>query len=130
MLDVHGEEMLAEYALPELHRKRMRTTNMVERLKEAFRRWTRVIRVFPNEASCVLIIPALSIEFNDEWLSRKYPNMDPQKVEDRNCLKQTPVELQNPMLSLQPYWVPLRGRHRDGNLQKILDVAWKRSTIL
>ena len=34
ILDQRGEEMLAVYALPERHRKRMRPTNMVERLHE------------------------------------------------------------------------------------------------
>jgi transposase-like protein len=101
MLDQHGEEMLAVYALPEHHRKRMRTTNMVERLNEEFRRRTRVIRVFPNEPACTRIVSALAIEFNDEWMDRKYLDMDPQEGESRNCLIQAPVELHDSVLSLQ-----------------------------
>lgn len=101
MLDLHGEEMLAVYALPERHRKRMRTTNMVERLNEEFRRRTRVIRVFPNEASCVRMVSALAIEANEEWMERKYLDMEPQEGDSRNCLIQTPVELHNSVLSHQ-----------------------------
>ena len=100
MLDRHGEEMLAVYALPDHHRKRMRTTNMIERLNEEFRRRTRVIRVFPNEASCVRMISALAIEINDEWMERKYLTMEPLEIEGRNCLIQTPVGLHNSKLSL------------------------------
>jgi len=76
LLDLHGEEMLAVYALPEHHRKRMRTTNMVERLNEEFKRRTRVIRVFPNEAACIRIISVLAAETNEEWMERKYLQMN------------------------------------------------------
>jgi transposase-like protein len=92
MLDRHGEEMLAVYALPAHHRRRMRTTNMVERLNEEFRRRTRVIRVFPNEAACVRIVSALAIEFTDEWTGRKYLDMeedDPTAGKSRKDLIQT-----------------------------------------
>lgn len=102
MLDQHGEEMLAVYALPEHHRQRMRTTNMVERLNEEFRRRTRVIRVFPNEPACVRIVSALAIEFNDEWTGRKYLDMEPENPavdESRKDLIRTPEVLHDPVLS-------------------------------
>lgn len=100
MLDQHGEEMLAVYALPEHHRKRMRTTNMVERLNEEFRRRTRVIRVFPNEAACVRMISVLAMEINEEWMERKYLDMNLQENETRNCLLHAAVALQDMVLSL------------------------------
>ena len=75
-LDTYGEEMLAVYALPEHHRKRMRSTNMLERFNEEIKRRTRVIRIFPNEASCVRIISALAMETNEEWMGRKYLEMN------------------------------------------------------
>ena len=56
--------------------QRMRTTNMVERLNEEFRRRTRVIRVFPNEAACMRMISVLAVETNEEWMERKYLNMN------------------------------------------------------
>jgi len=104
MLELHGEEMLAVYALPEHHRKRMRTTNMVERLNEEFRRRTRVIRVFPNEASCVRIVSALAIECNDEWMERKYLDMTRDHVyptigDPQECLIRPPMVLHDPVLS-------------------------------
>lgn len=102
MLDRHGEEMLAVYALPAHHRRRMRTTNMVERLNEEFRRRTRVIRVFPNEAACVRIVSALAIEFTDEWTGRKYLDMEQENLtaeKARKDLIQTSEVLHDSVLS-------------------------------
>ena len=56
LLEDHGEEILGVYALPEAHRKRMRTTNMLERQNQELKRRTRVIRVFPHEQSCLRLI--------------------------------------------------------------------------
>ena len=75
ILDEHGEEILAVYALPEQHRKRMRSTNMLERYNQEIKRRTQVIRIFPNEQSCIRLVSALAIEQNDEWMERKYLNM-------------------------------------------------------
>ncbi len=75
-LDTYGEEILAVQALPEHHRKRMRSTNMLERLNEEIKRRTRVIRIFPNEASCVRLVSALAMETNEEWIGRKYLEMN------------------------------------------------------
>ncbi len=45
------DDAMAVMALPEKYRRRLRTTNMIERLNEEIRRRERVIRVFPNDAS-------------------------------------------------------------------------------
>jgi len=76
LLDNHGEEILAVYALPEHHRKRMRTTNMLERFNEEIKRRTRVVRIFPNEQSCIRLVSALAMEENENWMERKYLNME------------------------------------------------------
>jgi transposase-like protein len=44
-------DALAVFALPEGHRKRMRTNNGLERLHEEMRKRTRVVRIFPNRSS-------------------------------------------------------------------------------
>jgi len=75
-LDDHGEEILAVHSLPEHHRKRMRTTNMQERFNEEIKRRTRVIRIFPNEQSCIRLVSALAMEENESWMERKYLHMD------------------------------------------------------
>ena len=69
-----GEENIDEtfsvYRLPRAH-TRMKSTNMLERYNEEIRRRTRVIRIFPNEASCLRLIRALAVETHDQWVSGK-----------------------------------------------------------
>ena len=76
LLEESGEEILGVYALPEVHRKRMRTTNMLERQNQELKRRTRVIRVFPHEQSCLRLIAALLMETNQEWMGRIYLSME------------------------------------------------------
>jgi transposase-like protein len=76
LLEEHGEEILGVYALPEPHRKRMRTTNMLERQNQEFKRRTRVVRIFPNEQSCLRLVSALLIETSQEWMGRLYLRME------------------------------------------------------
>lgn len=49
------------------HRRRLRTTNLVERLNEEIRRRTRVARLFPNEASCLRLVTAVVMEIAEDW---------------------------------------------------------------
>ncbi len=44
---------------PSKYRKRLRTSNSIERLNQEIRRRERVIRIFPNEASLIRLIGAL-----------------------------------------------------------------------
>jgi transposase-like protein len=75
ILDEEGEEILSVYELPLAHRKFMRTTNMLERLNEEIKRRTRVIRIFPDEGSCLRLIRAFAIEENEKWFERHYLDM-------------------------------------------------------
>ena len=76
LLEESGEEILGVYALPDAHRKRMRTTNMLERQNQELKRRTRVVRVFPHEQSCLRLIAALLMETNQEWMGRIYLRME------------------------------------------------------
>jgi putative transposase len=67
---------MAVMALPEKYRKRLRTTNMQERLNEEIRRRERVIRIFPNDESAWRLIGALLAEYNEQWQTRRYLDMD------------------------------------------------------
>lgn len=72
-LDTTLHETLGFYALPEPEaRRRLRTTNALEREHEEVRRRTRVIRIFPNEASYLRLVSALTIDRNDAWAKRRY----------------------------------------------------------
>ena len=76
LLEESGEQILGVYALPEAHRKRMRTTNMLERQNQQLKRRTRVVRVFPHEQSLLRLIAALLMETNQEWMGRIYLRME------------------------------------------------------
>jgi len=64
-------------ALPEKYRKRLRTTNMLERFIQEIRRREKVIRIFPNIGSAERLVGALCAETHEEWSTgRRYLNMD------------------------------------------------------
>jgi putative transposase len=70
-------ETFTFYRLPLQHHKHMKSTNMLERLNEEIKRRTRVVRIFPNEASCLRLIRALAAETHEDWLeASRYLNMD------------------------------------------------------
>ncbi len=68
--------ILAVHQLPATHRKRMRSTNMLERVNQEIKRRTRVIHIFPNEQACVHLVSTLTMEVNQEWMERLYLRMD------------------------------------------------------
>lgn len=74
-LEAGFEDAMAVMSLPEKYRKRLRTTNMQERLNEEIRRRERVIRIFPNDDSALRLIGALLAEQNDVWQERRYLDM-------------------------------------------------------
>jgi len=68
---------LTFYRLPRQHHKHLKSTNMLERLNEELRRRTRVVRIFPNAASCLRLTRALCVETHEGWLEdKRYLNMD------------------------------------------------------
>jgi putative transposase len=75
-LEEHIEECLACLAFPESHRRRIRTTNGLERLNQEIKRRTRVVRIFPNREACLRLVTALAVEFSEEWITgRRYLDM-------------------------------------------------------
>jgi putative transposase len=65
------EDATAVLALPEPYRRRLRTTNAVERLNEEIRRRERVIRIFPNRESAIRLLGALLMEQDEAWTTGK-----------------------------------------------------------
>ncbi|MBC8254801.1 MAG: transposase [Ardenticatenia bacterium] len=69
-------EGLTVFQMPKAHRQRLRTTNGLERLNREIKRRTRVVSLFPNEASLLRLASALLVEIDDEWMTGKmYLNM-------------------------------------------------------
>lgn len=55
-LEAGFDDATAALALPEPYRRRLRTSNAMERLNEEVRRRERVIRIFPNRASAMRLL--------------------------------------------------------------------------
>ncbi|MCS4103362.1 IS256 family transposase [Salinibacter ruber] len=67
----------AVLALPGKYRRRLRTTNMVERFIEEIRRREKVVRIFPNIGSVKRLVGALCAETHEEWSTgRRYLKME------------------------------------------------------
>jgi len=66
-MEVNIPEGFTVFAFPKSHQRRLRTSNFLERLSQEIKRRTRIVRVFPNEASCLRLISAILMETNDEW---------------------------------------------------------------
>ena len=61
------DDTTAVLALPLHYRRRLRTTNGVERLNAEIRRRERVIRIFPNREAAVRLLGALLLEQDEAW---------------------------------------------------------------
>ena len=76
-MEVNLPEGFTVFAFPKVHQRRLRTSNYLERLSQEIKRRTRVIRVFPNEQSCLRLISAILMETGEEWeYGRMYLNME------------------------------------------------------
>ena len=83
------EETLTFYRLPRQHHKHLKSTNMLERVNEEFRRRTYVVRIFPNSAACRRLIRALAVETHENWLeAHRYLNMNDLKEHKKARLRQ------------------------------------------
>lgn len=64
-------EGLTILSLPENIRKRLRTSNMCENLNSQINRRTRVVGLFPNEASLLRLVTAVLMEISEGWETGK-----------------------------------------------------------
>ena len=61
------EETLAVHDLPNAHRRRVYTTNIIERVMTEIKRRTRVVGIFPNEQAADRLIGAHLLERHEVW---------------------------------------------------------------
>jgi transposase-like protein len=67
-LQANVPEGLTVFSLPEHHRRRMRTSNPMERaIQQELKRRTVKVRVFPNEESLERLTTAVLVEIDDKW---------------------------------------------------------------
>jgi putative transposase len=73
MLRDAADEILAYMAFPEEHRRRIHSTNVLERLNRELARRCDVVGIFPDVRSALRLLGAILEEQQDEWLaSRRY----------------------------------------------------------
>jgi transposase-like protein len=84
---------------PASHRRRVRTTNAVERLHQELKRRSKPVRIFPNPDSCLRLFGAMLKEQHEDWITgRRYLKMDQLEEfkEHRNS------SLEDPPKKIQP----------------------------
>lgn len=83
-LEENIEEGLTCYNFPKSHRKKIRTTNPIERINREIKRRIRVAVLFPNEASALRLVTGVLSEIHEDWITeRKYLDM-----EDKNYIEE------------------------------------------
>jgi putative transposase len=69
-LEQNVPEGLAVFTLPEHHRKRLRTSNPMERsIQQELKRRTVKVRVFPGEDALLRLVTAVLVEIDEKWAS-------------------------------------------------------------
>jgi putative transposase len=66
-LEANVPEALTVFGFPPGYRRRLRTTNGLERLRKEIKRRTRLATLFPNEASLLRPVSAVLSEISDDW---------------------------------------------------------------
>ena len=73
VLEAAEDDILAFYAFPADHWRKIRSTNPLERFNREIGRRTDVVGIFPDDRSLIRLASMLAIEQNDEWLvGRRY----------------------------------------------------------
>jgi putative transposase len=87
-VETNIEETLSFYRLPVAHHKHMKSTNMLERVNEEIKRRTRVVRIFPNAASCLRLVRALAVEMHENWIEAiRYLSMEDLREHKKEALR-------------------------------------------
>jgi putative transposase len=73
LLEEAESDILAFYAFPADHWRKLRSTNPLERFNREIGRRTDVVGIFPDDQALIRLAGMLCIEANDEWLvGRRY----------------------------------------------------------
>lgn len=76
-LEANVPESLTVLSLPAAHRRKLRTTNSLERINKEIKRRTRVATLFPNEQSALRLVTAVLMEISEDWeTNRTYLTME------------------------------------------------------
>lgn len=75
-----AEQCLAVWDLPEALRRRLNSTNMLERLMRELKRRSRVVSIFPNEQSLIRLLGAVLIETDEKWSCEPCAYLNPEAL--------------------------------------------------
>jgi len=75
------EDCLAVLDFPEHHRRRLRSTNMLENLMKRLKKRSGVVGVFPNRSSCDRLLGAQLIEIHEVWSVQEVPYFNMKNVD-------------------------------------------------
>jgi transposase-like protein len=67
LLEEASEDVLSHMHFPREHRRRLHSTNPIERLHKEVKRRTRVVGIFPTSDSLMRMVGTLLAEQDDEW---------------------------------------------------------------
>jgi putative transposase len=78
LLNDAAEDLLAFCGFPQAHWRKIWSTNPLERLNGEIKRRTKVVGIFPNDASIARLVTAVVVETHDEWAvaERRYLSED------------------------------------------------------
>lgn len=88
LADTHGETLACYTLCRDDVRRKLRSTNAVEGHHQVIRRRTRVIRIFPHEASLLRLLTALAIDQNDRWRHHRWI-VEPTFIEEEQPARRT-----------------------------------------
>ena len=91
LMDTARAEVLAFAAFPRAHWQKTWSSNPLERINKEFERRSRVVGIFPNEASVIRLVGAILADFHDEW-----------QASDRRYLPEDSMRLPCPSATASP----------------------------
>lgn len=70
-MEANVPQSLSVFAIPQAHRRMLRTTNMLERQNRELKKRTKIASIFPNEESLLRLVGAMLMETSEQWLGEK-----------------------------------------------------------
>ena len=75
------EDSLQFYHFPQIDKRRISSTNVLERINKELRRRLKVVSIFPSRESYLRLIATYLMEYTEEWeIERSY--IHPQKLQE------------------------------------------------